>query len=369
MKKRVAFLLACILAFGLLTACSGDSTAGEATPGTDSHAPAPAGTEASGDEGVYTLSLHQHDPAASATGLFLEDWAAQIEEASEGRLKIEIYHGGTLGGPKDTVDLVLNGSVDIGWGVASFFPGVFPASEVIQLPMLGLNSSQQGSQVFWNLYSKYDYLKPEYENFHMLLLHTSGPYIMASSTKDNRSIDDFAGQNIRGNSGPPNDFVTNLGAAPVGVVIGELYNAVDNGTVDSIITSWDTVASFRLLELLRYYMDENIGVSSYFMIMNKEVYESLPADLQKILDDYSGEKALEICSTYWDEAEAACREEIAVDYPEAQVYKLSEEEHARLQEVADKTAAEWVEKTNALGLDGQGIYEACLKEVELSKAE
>ena len=367
MKKKLALILALAMVFGMLAACGGGGNDAADTPPADdggaaATTPADDGgsSEPAADGEVYTLTVHQHDPATSATGKFLDAWAAQVEEASGGRLNIDVYHGGTLGTAKDTVDMVLNGSVDIGWGLQSFFDGVFPMTEAVMLPMLDLQTSQQASEVMWHLYADYDYLKPEYEDYHVLLLHANCQSPIASKNIDIQSVDDMVGQNVRGNAGPPTDFITDMGAAPVGVAIGELYNSISNNTIDSVITDWHAIYSFKLYELFNYYVDENIGVSTYFMLMNKDRYESLPEDLQQILDEYSGEKALEICGSYWDDVEAEVRDIIANDYPDAKVYKLSEEEHNTMNEVAQTTIDNWIADHE----NGQEIYDAVLDLIE-----
>ena len=370
MKKKLSLILALAMVFAMLAACGGGSGGGQPSGG-QAGGGAPA-TQPAGDQGgdaqtppadngeTYVLRVHQHDPEDSATGRFLNAWAAQVEEASGGRIDIDVKHGGTLGGPRDTVDMVLNGSVEIGWGLQSFFDGVFPKTEAVMLPLLDLQSAEQASNVMWHLYADTDYLKDEYADYHVLLLHANCQSPIASKNKNIQTVADMAGQNVRGNAGPPTSFINDLGASPVGVPIGDLYQAIDNGTIDSVITDWHAIYSFKLYELFKYYVDENIGVSTYFMLMNKDAYNRLPADLQKILDDYSGEKALEICGSFWDDIEAEVRQTIANDYPDAQIYKLSDAERANLEAVAQTTIDNWIAKTE----DGQAIYDKVLELIE-----
>lgn len=369
MKKKLALILAMAMVFAMLAACGGGGQpsgsgdqAGGGTPATQPAGDQGGDTQAppAGDGKVYTLRVHQHDPEDSATGRFLNAWAAQVEEASGGRIDIDVKHGGTLGGPRDTVDMVLNGSVEIGWGLQSFFDGVFPKTEAVMLPLLDLQSAEQASNVMWHLYADTDYLKDEYADYHVLLLHANCQSPIASKGKNIQTVADMAGQNVRGNAGPPTAFIGDLGAAAVGVPIGDLYQAVDNGTIDSVITDWHAIYSFKLYELFNYYVDENIGVSTYFMLMNQDAYNNLPADLQQILDDYSGEKALEICGSFWDDIEAEVRQTIATEYPDAQIYKLSDAERANLESVAQTTINNWIAKTE----DGQAIYDKVLELIE-----
>lgn len=362
MKKKLAMLLVLAMALGMLSACSGssssssstDSSASTDSAASSSSAAADTTTEAV-DDTVYKLTLHQHDPAASATGLFLEAWAADIEEASGGRIDIELYHGGTLGSAFDTVDMVLNGTVDIGWGLPSFFDGVFPASMALMLPMQGMSTSDVASQVAWHLYTDYDYLKEEYSDYHVLLLHTNcqAPLLGVGTKFD--SVDDLAGQAVRVTSGGPVDMLNYLSASPISVAIGELYNAMDNGTVDGVLSAgWDAIQSYKFYEQTDYILDESFGVSPYFLLMNQDSYDSLPADLQAIMDDYSGEYALELAKDLWNDMEADARNTIATEYPEIEVYSLDDEARAEFQAVCDQVAADWIASTE----NGQEIYDA-----------
>ena len=349
MKKVLALIISVMLIVTLFAGCK---------DGTKTPAESASTAPSAADDTVYTFSVQSHDPATSATGLFLEDWASRVEDASSGRIDIEVYHGGTLGSPKDTYDMVINGTCDIGFGLVSYFPGVFTASEAISLPLIDLPDASVASNVFYHLYADYDYLKADYADAHTLLVFANCQSPI--STKDTmiETVDQIAGMNIRGNSGPPTTFITNLGAAPVSVSIGEVYTAIDNNTIDAVITDWHAVSSFQLFEPAGYYLDENIGVSGYFLLMNQDSYDGLPDDLKQIMDEYSGAACLEYCGQYWIDAENAAKESAIADGDE--IYTLSADEHAKLQAVADQTIEEWI----ASHENGQEIYDTLLSLID-----
>ena len=78
--------VAAVMTVSSLTACGGktENTGGSEGGGKSSSA-------------KYTLKVQSQDPENGATGRFLEEWASAVEEASDGRLEINIFHGGTLG--------------------------------------------------------------------------------------------------------------------------------------------------------------------------------------------------------------------------------------------------------------------------------
>jgi|GEM_PF-1159805 len=307
-----------------------------------------------GNGDTYTLTIHNHEPHNSATGKFLEEWARRVHEASYGRLSFDILHGGTLGSARDTYDFIKTGVCDIGLGLTSYFPMIFQASEAIALPMLPFEDVNISNQVFWNLYASTELIASEFENLHVLLLHTSSQSPIGTKNFEIKTVEDLAGLNIRTTSGLPTEFLLNLGASPVSVVSTDLYAAINTNAIDAVITDWHTIKSFQLFEPIGYYLEANIGVSGYFFAMNKDVYAGLPEELRYVLDICSGEAALEYCGSFWNDVTTAVMADIAAEG--GIVYTLSAEEQAKLQTIADQTIAEWAASVP----NGAAIYQAVL---------
>ncbi len=305
------------------------------------------------DSETYTLLVTSHDPENSATGQFLTDWADSVMEASENHLDIQVYHGATLAGPTGTIDAITDGTADIGWGLQSFYADMFPVTEVFMLPLLDIDRATQGSEAIWEFYQTTDYMDEEYEDYHVLLLHTNCQSPISTVKTKIEELSDMEGMQIRGNSGPPTTFIQNLGANPVSVSINDLYSNLDKGTLDGCITDWHAISSFKLDETLAWYADENIGVSTYFLLMNKDKYEELPEVLQQILDDQSAD-AIQY-TTAWDDVEDEMK---ATVEDEGKLYNFDDQTRSDLEDVAKETVDQWIEKTNGLGYDGQAIYDA-----------
>ena len=307
---------------------------------------------ASTDDTVYTLVVTQHDAEASPAGEFLNNWAAEVEEASGGRIDIEIYHGGTIAGPKDAIDAVNLGAVDIAWGLHSYFAGQFPVTEVFALPCIDIDSAVEGSEALWNFYNTTDYMDAEYEGFHVLYLHTDSQSPIATVDTKIETIEDFKGMSIYATAGPKVTFVSAMEAQAEACAINELYMNLDKGIFDGCITSWSSINWYNFHEAVSYLLDENVGVSTYFLLMNPDSYAKLPADLQAILDEVSADAGK--YTVAWDEEEAAVKEKAAVA---EKIYNLSETERANLESAAKETVATWIEYLE----DGQEIYDTAMK--------
>ena len=338
MKTGKILLVPVIMAVTLLAACSSFNSGGDAE---------------------VVLELTQHDPPDSATGRFLEAWAENVFQASEGRLKINVNHGGTLGGPRDAYDLVLNNSVDIGWGMQAYFPNRFPVTEVLMLPMLGIESATQGSRALWDLYENTDLLKNEYKDVHVLLLHTNCDSPLATRDKAINTLADLKGVSLRTNAGPPTEFVRLFGGNPVSVVVTELYSSLEKGVVQGTITDWHAIWSFKFYEQLKNYYDVHASVSPFFLVINRGVYNALPADLQKILDDCSGAAALEPAGSAWDNVQSDVMG--IIRSRGGNITALPEAEMVQLEGFARKTWQNWVAQRSAGGYPAQEALDAALE--------
>ncbi|MCL6477470.1 MAG: TRAP transporter substrate-binding protein [Peptococcaceae bacterium] len=339
-KKLVAFLSCILVALMLLAGCgSTKSNSGDQKQ---------SGASSATDGKVYELTLHHHDPPTSAQGIFFEKFAAEVNKKSNGKLKINVFHGGQLGSAKDTYDMILNGTCDIGGGLPSFFPGRFPMTEALSLPMIGVKNSAQATKALWELYESTPYLKNEYSNFKMLMLVAMNDSAIATKNKEIKSVEDLKGMKVRVNSGPPTVFLKESGATPVSIVIGELYSALEKGVIDGVITDWNAFNAFKLHDQLKYYVDEHITVNSYFVLMNKKKYESLPADLQKVLDDCSGANALDSFAAEFDKVTSNVKK--VIEEKNGKIYTLSDTERAKLKKIAESASSKWVEEMSAKGL-------------------
>ena len=75
-------------------------------------------------------------------------WTKEIEQKTNGRVKITFFAGATLGAPPDHLDLVMKDTADIGWINPAFTPSVFPLTDIRNLPFL-YPSVQVAAKVFW----------------------------------------------------------------------------------------------------------------------------------------------------------------------------------------------------------------------------
>lgn len=252
-----------------LTACSSGSEA----------------KEGSSDD-VMVLRMSHFMPAPSAMNMeIFEPWAKKIEEESNGRIRIENFPGSTLTKPSDTYEAVVSGRVDIGIQLQGYTSGRFPLSQIAELPGLS-NSASQMSCLMQTLYDN-GTISSEYEDSHVISLYGLGPGVLHSN-KLIAQPEDMSGLRIRRPSAVAGDIIESMGAAPVGLPATDIYTSLQRGVIDGLSLPWDGVPIFRVNELVDNHTNIPLYSSSVVINMNKDKYDALPPDLQKVIDDNSG---------------------------------------------------------------------------------
>ena len=119
----------------------------------------------------FTFKLHHLLSAkAPAQTQMLEPWAKAVEENSGGRVKIEIFPAMTLGGrPPELIQQARDGVVDLVWTVNGYTPGLFPRTEVMELPTVFKNDPRAANLALFDMFESD--LRQEYQGVEVMFLH------------------------------------------------------------------------------------------------------------------------------------------------------------------------------------------------------
>lgn len=304
---------------------------------------------------VIELKMHHHDPPTSYLGTYLANWAKAIEQKSGGKVKITIYPSASLGRANDAYDMVTNGICDIAWGFVGLFPGRFPMTDAIGLPMLGMNSAEVGSKVLWDLYSTTDYLKEEYKDVKVLFLHTHANVPIGLRSKKVEKMEDLKGLKIRTPGGPPLEFLKQLGGTPISMPPTDLFTSLEKSVIDGYMIDWQGVYAFKLGEITKYALDVKVYLGPFWVVMNKNKWNALPDDVKKVFEELSGAKAAAELGKEFDKSEKDAMD--MVKKSGGQVYSLSDAEYARFAEKAKATWEVWISDMKKKGLPADKVVE------------
>jgi TRAP-type C4-dicarboxylate transport system substrate-binding protein len=274
-------------------------------------------------------------------------WSEEIERRTDGRVEITIFPGGTLTKANQCYDGVVNGISDIGMSVFAYTRGRFPVMEACDLP-LGYPSGKVASRVVNDYYSS---VRPdELDDVKVLYFHAHGPGLLHTK-KPVRTLDDLARMKIR-STGLSAKVVKALGGVPVAMPQGETYESLQKGIVEGTFGPIEVLKGWRQAEVIKYTTNcYTVGyTTAMFVVMNKKKWESLPADIQKIMDETSAEW-IDVHGRTWDEVDTEGR-----GYTLSlgnSIIDLSEGESARWRSAVEPVMKEYVEAAKKNGFDGK----------------
>lgn len=328
--------------------------------GKEPAAAAPAGNA----QKVTKLKYAHYNPTTAAIHKLGHDpFARLIEEKTQGKIKIEMYPAATLGKPADQYEMVKSGIADIAWGFTGFSPGRFPLTDVMTLPMLGIDSAELGTKVLSDLYRNTEFLKGEYPGVKVLALHThDGSPI--SSKKPINSIKDLAGLKIRTPGGPPLAMAQALGASPMVIPAPEIYQAAEKGVINAVVISWEGQDMLNIQEVYKNMLDCDYFVGVWWIVMNQDAWNALPPEVQKGLDEASAE-AGRIFANVYDGSKKSFVEKF--EKAGVSINKLSPQETVLWQEKAKVVWENWAKELEAQKLPGKAVLAETLKLIEKHK--
>ncbi|MBW2105098.1 MAG: TRAP transporter substrate-binding protein [Deltaproteobacteria bacterium] len=225
----------------------------------------------------------------------------EIEKRTNGRVKISYFPGGTLTKPRVCYDGVVKGISDIGMSCFAYTRGRFPIMEAVDLPF-GYKSGKVATRVAYEFYKKMN--PKELQDVKVLVIHAHGPGVLAAK-KDVNSLDDIRGMKIRC-TGLAAKLAKYLGAAPVAMPQNQAYEALQKGVVEGTFCPIETLKGWKQGEVIDYVIETRaLGyTTAMFAVMNKQKYESLPPDIQRIFDEV-GEEWVDVHGDVWDRADRA----------------------------------------------------------------
>ncbi|MDD3846499.1 MAG: TRAP transporter substrate-binding protein [Syntrophorhabdaceae bacterium] len=295
-----------------------------------------------------TLTYANFPPATTFPCVQMERWAREMETKTAGRVKVQTFPGGTLLPAKNIFDGVVTGTADIGNFAMSYQPGRFPLSEAIDLPM-GFTSSRAASLALLDLIEKY---KPkEFEKVKVLTVFTCPPADIMSKTPI-KTLADLKGMELRA-SGTGAAILKRLGATPVGMPQSEAPEAIQKGVVKGNVSSMEILKDFNFAAYLPYATEANLFVVTFAVVMNKDKFNSLPADIKKIFEESAREQAL-WTGTYVDNHVKESLKWSKEKYKH-QLFKFSPKDQAEIQRLTKPMIEEYIKKVTAMGLPGEQI--------------
>lgn len=298
------------------------------------------------EDAVTLRFAHQNPDSAISSVKCVVPWFEQVEKATKGKVKAQIFWSQTLAKGKDNWEATKTGIADIAWCFHGYWPNMTPLTDVISLPALPFTTGEQGSETLWKLYEKHPEIQKELADNKILLMFTSGPYTLITREKEVKTIEDIKGLKIRMTGGPPTDMVMALGAVPLLQPMPEMFLNLQKGVVDGMGAPWEAVHGFRFYEVVKHYTEVPFPAVYFSIAMNKAKWEGLSKETQAAIMSVSGLEGSKFWGkNFFDIAKQEAIAKAKEQKIEIKVNTLTPEERLRWVNTGGKPIWEqWVQK-------------------------
>jgi TRAP-type C4-dicarboxylate transport system substrate-binding protein len=282
--------------------------------------------------------------------MVVEPWMKQISELTGGRVKFNMISGQALGKAKDHYEMAVKGIADITLTVPAYTPGRFQLTSVFWLPFM-VTSAEATSVALWKMYEKY--FQEEYKDVKVLWHYVHAPGQIFTRKKPVKNLAELKGMKIRATNPYVQKSIKVLGASPVAIPVPEVYNALDRGVVDGTAMPFEGIWVFKQHEVVDYATICDLYTMSFAIVMNNRKWESLPADIKKIIDENIGLKMSRKAGIVYDKGEAMLKKKV-LEYG-IKANDLAPSDLAKWKEEGKMIRAGWAKEMESKGLPGNAV--------------
>lgn len=286
----------------------------------------------------------------------VEPWMKKVTELVGDAVSYKYFPAGQLAPLKGLLDAVQNGLADAAPIPVGYSSDKMPLNGVTMLPGLGTTAGAVISA--YNKVLHNDLLMQEYEHTNLLPIWNMAypPYQYVSTDGPVKTLEGFQGKVIRGAGGSTNLAIRALGASPVDVSAGDIYVAMQRGTVNATISSYLTIEGYGITELCKAASrNGSFGNFTNVFSINANKWKTIPKDIQDAMieaGNWTEKHVTEVMQTAHDELSKKFTEAgmELYDFPDDQL-KLIDEKMKSVQQ-------EWADRLKERGLPGHEVLDA-----------
>ena len=270
--------------------------------------------------------------------------ADNVRVMSQGRLNIKVYGAGEVVPALEVFEAVSQGTAQMGHGAAYYWKGKVPIAQFFTAVPFGLTAQEMngwlmhggGLELWRELYSRY--------NLFPIPGGNTGVQMAGWFNREINSLDDIKGLKMR-IPGMGGEVFEQAGGTAINLPGGEIFTSMQTGVIDA--TEWVgpyNDLAFGLHQVARYYYYpgwQEAGPTLEVLI-NKESWDSLPEDLQVIVETAALAANMDMLAEYTARNNSALRE--LVDEHKVELRRLPDDVLAEIKDLSEQMIADMVEK-------------------------
>ena len=308
---------------------------------------------------VFELRLvHNYSTTHYLSQQAIMPWVEQVEQRSNGRLKIRVYPASQLG--KEQSNLLRYGLADLALIVPSAEASRMPLSSAIELP-IDLGDSCEAAQRIWDAIGQDQPLyREELKPLGMkpLFAFALPPYAIMTTNRPVQKMEDLTGMKLRANGGAISKTMRQLDVVPLSIASSEMYDAMSRGTIDGAYLPLNAVKSYSLQNELDYIIEGvNLGSAADYFVASDRIWRELPDDLRTILMDAGRDTQSQLCRWFIENEDATRAELVASGI---QSLQIDEKEAARWTNKVDGAIGDWIETMESRNRNGRAVVDSLM---------
>ncbi len=297
----------------------------------------------------FKIKYAAASPPGSQTSVPIVWWAQEVEKRSNGRIKIEFFWSGSLIKGPDILGAVSKGVVPMGKIYTVDHTGQMPLHQLVNLPFTS-DDVHVIQRVTKDMLDRYPGFRNEFAKsnvFRLGALATGTVHLL--SKKPIKTLKDLQGVSVRAR-GPQAQVLKSVGAVPVSVAFGELYEALDRGVIGSTIMYELSVIPYKFNEIARNFTYVGLGQAMQGEIVNKDYWEALPADVRKILQDTMNDAEIWYARSFVEKNRKETKQMMdGAGTPKVAFYHLPDADLKRWQKQSQEVYDEWIAQNKKAG--------------------
>ena len=288
-------------------------------------------------------------------------FAEAVNKEAPDDVQIELYPNGALGrNPQQQAQMILDGVADMALVVPSYTPGRFEENEVFELPGL-FKDLREATLVYTHLVES-GKIKG-YEDFVPIAMVTTAPYSIHTNSPVT-SMKDLDGKKIRSTGAIEGEVLKKFGAAPIGMPITEVPEAIGRGTIDGTTAHPSALFDWGIVRVTSDHYFTRLGVVPLVVLMNREKFDSLSDAGKEAIRKYAGDWMAKTYIASIGAYNDSLVEKLKSD-PDHHVVFPSQEQMDANQPVFDSVIQEWASASPR----NQELLDAVHTEIDAVRAE
>jgi TRAP-type C4-dicarboxylate transport system substrate-binding protein len=311
-----------------------------------------------GNSGIVELKLAHAWATTHLMQKVITTWADEVNKATNGRVKVAIYPGGTLSPANRLYISVATGALDMACMQDSDTPGKFPISSAVELPFMG-DSAAVATRILYELMAKYPQINEERAGVKILYIWSTDAGQLMTANTAVRTMEDMKGMSLRVISAAYSPMAEAFGAAPAFMDAGSLSKSLKNGIVRGALLSTSAIKTMDLATVIKHTVVANIFTNTQAVVINNDAWNKISRQDQNIIMSISGQRMAEVAANAYD-AEAQLAMQIA-KANDMDVYTLPDDELLKWKQSMSPIYQKWVDGLNSSNLPGREILDYTMK--------